>query len=192
MASSPGSKNGLFARKPTESSSWEADMATVLCIGGETLSTRHALLKNAGFDVLTATSECVSLALGGLPTVDAVIMDSRAAVASLPEIATELKCSRPTLPVVLVTDWGGDDAPRPTVAFDRVLCRLDGPAVLLQVLRELITGAVATSRVNREWTRETRSRSRQLREGMAEMRQTMRRTRVLSEEAQQRKLNRRK
>jgi DNA-binding NarL/FixJ family response regulator len=167
-------------------------MATVLCIGGETPSTRHALLRNAGFEVLTATSECTSLAVGRLPTVDAVILDSRAQVASLSELATELKCSRPTLPVVLVTDWGTDDAPQPTFAFDRVLCRLDGPAVLLQSLRQLIAGVVAISKVNREWATETRSLSRQLREGMAEMRKTMRRTRELSQEAQQRKFEPRK
>lgn len=96
-------------------------MATVLCIGGEALHTRHPLLKSAGFDVLTATNECASLAIGRLPAIHAVILDTHSAISDLSGLATELKCMRPSLPVVLVSDLGAADAPQPGIVFDRVL-----------------------------------------------------------------------
>lgn len=138
-------------------------MATVLCVGGETLHTRHPLLKSAGFDVLTTTTECASLAIGRLPTVDAVILDSCSAIPDLPGFATELKCMRPSLPVILVNDVGSEDGLQPAIAFDRVLSRLDGPAALLATLRELTSNVVSISVASRRFARETRSESRRLR-----------------------------
>ena len=154
-------------------------MATVLCIGGETLHTRHPVLKSAGFDVLMATTECASLAIGRLPTVDAVVLDTRSAISDLPGLATELKCMRPSLPVVLVSDLGTEDGLLPGIAFDRVLSRLDGPAALLATLRELTSNVVSISVASTRSARETRSESRRLRAKMAEMRQEMRRLREI-------------
>ena len=155
-------------------------MATVLCIGGETLHTRHPVLKNAGFDVLTATTECASLAMGRLPTVDAVILDTHSPISDLPRLAAELKSIRPSLPVVLVSDLGVDDAPQPETAFDRVISRLDGPAALLETLQELIPSIVSISQATRQAARENRSESKRLRIRMAEMRNGMRRFRELT------------
>ena len=145
-------------------------MATVLCIGGETLHTRHPLLRSAGFDVLTATNECASLAVGRLTTVDAVILDTCFPISDLPGLATELKCMRPSLPVVLISDLGEDDAPQPGILFDRVLSRLDGPVALLTTLRELTSNVVSISDAAKCSARETRRESRRLRESMADMR----------------------
>ena len=154
-------------------------MATVLCIGGETLHTRHPLLKSAGFDVLIATNECASLAVGRLPTVDAVILDTRSPIADLPGLATELKCMRPSVPLVLVSDLGPDDAPQPGILFDRVLSRLDGPVALLTTLQELTSNVVSISDAARCSARETRSESRRLRDEMAKMRHKMERLREM-------------
>jgi hypothetical protein len=144
-------------------------MSTVLCIGGEALHTRHPLLKSAGFDVLTATNECASLAIGRLPTVDAVILDTHSAISDLPGLATELKCMRPSLPVVLVSDLGADDAPQPGIVFDRVLSRLDGHAALLAAIHEVTSNVVSISSAARYSARRTRGESQRLRDGMAEM-----------------------
>jgi response regulator RpfG family c-di-GMP phosphodiesterase len=146
------------------------DMATVLCVGGETLHTRHPLLKHAGFDVLTANSERASLAVGRLAKVDAVVLDSHANISSLPELATELKAARPNLPIVLVTDAGVGDLPEPAIGFDRVLSRLDGPKVLISSLRELTGCVISTSDWTRRSAREVRDNSQKLRQKMAEMR----------------------
>jgi hypothetical protein len=89
--------------------------------------------------------------------------------------------------VVLVTDLGIVDAPQPTSAFDHILSRLDGPVVLLRTIDELLADVVAISKVTKESVEETVNRSRQLCEGMAEMRQSMRRTRELSQEARRRR-----
>lgn len=129
-------------------------MATILCINGGGQHTRLSLLKNAGYDVLTATTECASLAVGRLPSVDAVILDSRSPISNLPALATELKCERPALPIVLVTDAGVHDAPEPLMAFDHIISRLDGPVVLLATLREVIVGVISIA-VAKQWAEQT-------------------------------------
>lgn len=154
-------------------------MATVLCVGGEALHTRHPLLKGAGFDVLTATNECASLAIGRLTGVDAVILDTRSAISDLPRLATELKCMRPSLPVVLVNDLGPEDGLQSGILFDRVLSRLDGPAALLAALHELTSNVVSISSAARYSARQTRGDSQRLRDGMAEMKHSMQRLREI-------------
>jgi DNA-binding NtrC family response regulator len=149
-------------------------MSTVLCVGGESLHTRQPLLQSAGFEVVTATNEQATLAAGRLGKVDAVILDSHAAISNLARLAHELKCERPSLPVVLVTDTGAQDESQPLSAFDRVLSRLDGPAALLAILRELTSGVICITDATRGSARETRSRSRELRRQMSEMRSRIR------------------
>lgn len=149
-------------------------MSTVLCVGGESLHNRQPLLKNAGFDVVSATNEETSLAAGRLGKVDAVILDSHSAIPDLSRLATELKSERPSLPVVLVSDAGGEDAPQLVSAFDRVISRLDGPAALLAILRELTSGVICITDATRVSARETRSRTRELRRQMSEMRSRIR------------------
>lgn len=149
-------------------------MSTVLCVGGESLHTRQPLLKSAGFDVVSATNEEASLAAGRLGNVDAVILDSHSAIPDLSRLATELKRERPSLPVVLVSDAGGEDAPQLSGTFDRVISRLDGPAALLATLREVTSGVISISDATRASARETRSRSQELSQEMSEMRSRMR------------------
>lgn len=117
-------------------------MDTVLCVSSKSLPTRISLLKSSGYEVLIATNECASLAVGRLSSVDAVILDSCSSI-NLLAIARELKRERPSLPILLVTDAGVEDVPEPSSAFDRIISRLDGPAVLLGTLRELMVGVVS-------------------------------------------------
>ena len=117
-------------------------MATVLCMGGENLYTRHPLLKTAGFEVVTATSRSASLAAGRLPQVNAVILDTHSPIDNVTALATELKCIRPSLPILLVSDSGVEDGLQPGIPFDCVLSRLDGPSALLETLHELTCGIV--------------------------------------------------
>jgi DNA-binding NtrC family response regulator len=149
-------------------------MATVLCVGGETLHTRLPLLKSAGFEVLTATTERASLAAGRLPQVDAVILDTHSPIDNVTALAAELKCMRPSLPILLVSDSGVEDMLEPEVAFDRVLSRLDGPSALLDTLHDLTSGIISVSQSTRIKAQESRSESKRLRAGMAEMRNKMR------------------
>jgi DNA-binding response OmpR family regulator len=152
-------------------------MPTVLCVSGGSLYTRLPLLKSAGYDVLTATNECASLAVGRLPSVDAVILDSRSSIPNLLALATELKCERPSLPILLVTDAGVEDAPEPSSAFDRIISRLDGPAILLAALRELMVGVTSISVPTKRSAGETRNQAKKPRERMAETRFNLRRLR---------------
>jgi DNA-binding NtrC family response regulator len=152
-------------------------MSTVLCVGGESLHTRQPLLKSAGFEVVTATNEGTSLAAGRRTKLDAVILDSHSAISDLASLASALKCNRPSLIVVLVTDAGPEDAPQPLAAFDRVISRLDGPAALLAVLCELTSRVISTSGAAKISARETLLRSQELRRKMSALRQNMRRLR---------------
>ena len=152
-------------------------MSTVLCVGGESLHTRQRLLKNAGFQVITATTEYDSLAAGRKTNICAVILDSQSPVPNLPRLAGELKCERPLLPVLLVTDAGMEDAPEALAPFDRVISRLEGPKALLRTLGELTSGVISLSDPTKTSARETRSRSKELREKMLLMRHDMRRLR---------------
>lgn len=95
-------------------------MATVICVGGEALHTRHPLLKSAGFDVLTATNESASLAIGRLPGVDAVVLDTNCVISDLPKLATELKCMRPHLSPSSLYPTSGRTMCRNPVLFSTV------------------------------------------------------------------------
>ncbi|HLK32123.1 MAG TPA: hypothetical protein VKT29_03475 [Terriglobales bacterium] len=147
-------------------------MATVLCVGGESLHTRQPLLRSAGFEVLTAIDESASLAVSRWANVDAVILDSHSAIPNLTHLAAELKSGNPALAVLLVTDCGAEDA-EPSV-FDRVISRLDGPTTLLLTLRELTSGVISISGTAKSSARELRSSSRKLRERLAETRRNLR------------------
>lgn len=113
------------------------DTATVLCVGGnENLHTRNLVLQSAGFDVTVATTKAAALA--AMSSTE-VILDPSSS--DHPEdLATELKHVRPTVPVLLVANHMTDDFAGREV--DRTICRLDGPIVLLQTLRELTLGVV--------------------------------------------------
>lgn len=152
-------------------------MATVLCACSETLHTRHPVLKSAGFDVLTATTEDELLTTGRLAEVDAVVLDSRSSICDLPTVATNLKRVHPLLPVVLVTDAGVDDVPQPAAVFDRVLCRLEGPKALLRTLHELTAGVVSISEVTTCSAGETYARVQETREQVAKLKRQMSRLR---------------
>ena len=153
-------------------------MATVLCACSESLHTRHPVLKSAGFDVLTATTEDELLTAGRLAEVDAVVLDSRSSICDLPTVATNLKRVHPSLPVVLVTDAGVDDVPQPAAAvFDRVLSRLDGPKALLRTLHELTAGVVSISEATTCSAGETYARVQEASERVAQLKRQMSRLR---------------
>ncbi|HKS76604.1 MAG TPA: hypothetical protein VJQ82_25545 [Terriglobales bacterium] len=94
------------------------------------------MLQSAGFDVTVATTKAAALA--AMSSTE-VILDPSSS--DHPEdLATELKHVRPTVPVLLVANHMTDDFAGREV--DRTICRLDGPIVLLQTLRELTLGVV--------------------------------------------------
>jgi DNA-binding NarL/FixJ family response regulator len=149
-------------------------MATILCAGGESLHTRGQVLNSAGFDVVTVRTEEELLAAGRLPDVAAVLLDSRSNISDLPAVATHLKRAHPRLRVVLVTDAGMEDVIEPVVGVDRIMSRLDGPAALLQTLRELTAGTTCSAATNYARTRELFRRVEKLKRQVSRLREKLR------------------
>ena len=128
------------------------------------------MLQSAGFNVTVATTEAAAIAALSSTEVLAVILDS--SLSDTPaHLATELKHIRPAVPVLLMTD----NAPDETVEaeFDRIICRLDGPSLLLQTLHELTSGVVAVNWRNRQLARGKRAESIKVRGRLVKMRQEM-------------------
>jgi len=143
-------------------------MAAVLCVGGtESLHSRNLVLQSAGFDVTVATSEAAAIAAVSSTAQQAVILDSSSTDRPA-HLATELKRLCPAVPVLLVADNAPDETIEPE--YDRIVCRLDGPVVLLQTLQELISGVTEINRIRRRSARETRAQSRKMCERLREMR----------------------
>lgn len=120
-------------------------METVLCVGGESVASRRAVLTSHGFKAVVATTERAALAMCQADTVKVAILDTRSPITALPGLAAELKLLRPEMQVLLVSDAGLQDAPEPRAQFDRVISRLDGPTVLLESVYELLLKVGSTT-----------------------------------------------
>lgn len=157
-------------------------MATILCIGSELMSGRQLVLHSAGFKVVIATNEVASLAVYRATTVDAVILDSRVCTSEVSHFASTLKNIQPVVPIVLITDSGTDNLLQGRASYDRILSRLDGPVVLLETLRQLISRGVAVSDATKQTAAETRSSAHELRSRIKTLRDSLSKTRQLSKE----------
>jgi hypothetical protein len=93
-------------------------------------------------------------------TVDVVVLDAGSSVSTISPFARLLKTAKPQVPLLLITDNAADVDNEPEPAcFDAVMSRLEGPEVLLERLRMLITTADSGMRT----ARATRSHSSELR-----------------------------
>lgn len=113
--------------------------ATVLCVDDdrESLECRSLLLKEAGFEVLTAESGPEALAIFGANHVDLAVLDY-----AMPEmdgvvVAAKLKQVAPHLPVLMVS--GQVQVPlRAMQCVDEFLHKGDKPAKFLSGVRDLL------------------------------------------------------
>lgn len=150
--------------------------ATILCMGGQT--TRPLVLQHAGYHIAIATNERAGLAFCRSTTVQAVILDSTMTVQKdLSQVATEIKRLCPRMAVLLVNDSG--TAELPASAFDRVMARFEGPAVLLRSLEQFMKAAAEVSDITTRSACETIRSSTELRERTRDLRQKIQRTREL-------------
>src|SRR5437667_9499046 len=137
------------------------------------MSGRQLVLHSAGFKVVIATNEVASLAVYRATTVDAVILDSRVCTSEVSQFASTLKDIQPTIPIVLITDSGTDNVQQVAASYDRILSSLDGPVVMLETLRQLISRGVVLSDATKHMAAETRTGARELRSRMKTLRDSL-------------------
>jgi CheY-like chemotaxis protein len=110
----------------------------ILSVGDEPLilSIRQKILKDAGYEVLSASNGEQALGFFAAVLVDLVILDYKMSGISDVGVARKIKASRRLVPVVLVTGVPIEDEAVPCV--DCVVRRGDGPSLLLEKIRQLL------------------------------------------------------
>jgi DNA-binding response OmpR family regulator len=154
-------------------------MPTVLSIDTGAHQSRELVLAKSGYQVVQAPDLHRALEFFCSSTVDVVVLDAGSSVSTISPFARLLKTAKPQVPLLLITDNAADVDNEPEPAcFDAVMSRLEGPEVLLERLRMLITTADSGMRT----ARATRSHSSELRARMRQLRQQLARARELSRE----------
>jgi CheY-like chemotaxis protein len=116
----------------------------ILCIDDEALGLkiRKTVLEHAGYQVLTAQSGEIGIALFTQETVDAVVLDYYMPGMDGGQVAAALRKERCSVPILLLSAYV--DLPQEvTNLVDITMLKGEGPEELLLKMRELLTMKVA-------------------------------------------------
>ncbi len=110
----------------------------ILCVDDEAgaLLVRKAVLKSAGYEVLTALSAGDALAIMRSSDVDLVITDHLLPGVSGIEMARQIKSAKPYLPILLLS--GVIEPPDGIECVDKFLGKTEGPEKLLETVAGLL------------------------------------------------------
>ena len=114
----------------------------VLCVDDELvgLSVRKALLERAGYKVLTAPNGPEGLALFQREPVDVVVLDYFMPGMRGPEVALQMRASKPTVPILLLSGHlsPSESTPAPV---DGYIIKGSAPPEFLRTLSSLLESA---------------------------------------------------
>jgi CheY-like chemotaxis protein len=110
----------------------------ILCIDDDNvvLRVRQLLVRGAGYDVLTASSGEVGLALFQQNAVDLVIADHFLSDSSGTEIARPMKALKPQVPILIAS--GSAEEPSSLEFADGFVSKGEPPALLLDTIGRLL------------------------------------------------------
>ena len=100
------------------------------------LFTRQRLLENAGYEVVSAADGEQALHFFAADSIDLVLLDYLMPHMNGGVVAREMKRSRPTVPVIVVSASPVDE--QGLACVDCFIRKGEGPALLLEKIRELL------------------------------------------------------
>jgi CheY-like chemotaxis protein len=113
--------------------------ATILCIDDDAsqLEARNELLKNSGYNVLTARSPREGLALFGSNVIDAVIVDYQMPGMNGDRVARQMKRIKPNVPILMLS--AHREVPENKLAsVDGFLSKVESWPTILSALDKLL------------------------------------------------------
>jgi CheY-like chemotaxis protein len=115
---------------------------TILCIDDHLagLEIRKRVLESRGFNILTASSGQAGLAMLDMSSVDAVLLDYKMEGMDGEAVATEIRRTKPSLPIVLLSGY-------PSEIPERMLQMVDAFVVKGQPVEALFTALDAVTGV---------------------------------------------
>lgn len=117
---------------------------TLLCVDDEVvgLKLRKLILERQGYQVLTASAGVEGLNVFHQNNVDAVVLDYFMPGMNGGAVASAMKRTRPTVPIILLSAYLSLP-PKDVAAVDAFIVKGDSPEVLLRKIAELITERAA-------------------------------------------------